>query len=95
MELCEQSNYYLLSGVLLSFVMAQFDETPPPIKVPVPVILKNESIEFVKECCLLGLKISTDILNRNIDATIQTFFIENVTNFELTFLCYLATLNQN
>ena len=32
-----------------------------------PVIFKNESIEFVKECCLLGFKISTDVLNRNID----------------------------
>ena len=59
-----------------------------------PVIFKNESIEFVKECCLLGFKISTDVLNRNIAATIQTF-IENVTKFDLTFLCYLATLNQN
>ena len=39
-----------------------------------PVIFKNESIEFVKECCLLGFKISTDVLNRNIDATIQTFY---------------------
>ena len=32
------------------------------------------SIEFVKECCLLWFKISTDILNRNIDATMQTFY---------------------
>ena len=39
-----------------------------------PVMFKNESIEFVKECCLIGLKISTDIVNRNIDATIQTFY---------------------
>ena len=39
-----------------------------------PVIFKNESIEFVKECCLLGFKISTDILNRNIGARIQTFY---------------------
>ena len=39
-----------------------------------PVIFKNESIEFVKECCLLGFKISTDVLNRNIDAIIQTFY---------------------
>ena len=39
-----------------------------------PVIFKNESIEFVKDCCLLGFKISTDILNRNIDAKIQTFY---------------------
>ena len=35
-----------------------------------PVIFKNESIKFVKECCLRGFKISTDVLNRNIDATI-------------------------
>ena len=48
-----------------------------------PVIFKNESIEFVKECCLLGCKISTDVLNRN------------ATKFDLTFLCYLVTLNQN
>ena len=59
-----------------------------------PVIYKNESIEFDKECCLLGFKISTDILNKNIDATFK-HFIENVTKFDLTFLCYLATLNQN
>ena len=59
-----------------------------------PVIFKNESIEFVKEFCLLGFKISTDILNRNIDATIQ-HFIKSVTKFDLTFLCYLATINQN
>ena len=39
-----------------------------------PVIFNNESIEFVKECCLLGFKISTDVLNRNIEATIQTFY---------------------
>ena len=59
-----------------------------------PVIIKNESIEFVKECCLLGFKISTDILNRIL---MQQFkhFIENVTKFDLTFLCYLVTLNQN
>ena len=37
-------------------------------------IFINESIEFVKEWCLLGFKISTDVLNRNIDATIQTFY---------------------
>ena len=41
-----------------------------------------------------GMVISTDVLNRNIDATIQ-HFIENVTKFDLTFLCYLVTLNQN
>ena len=35
-----------------------------------PVIFKNESIEFVKKCCVLGFKISTDILNKIIDATI-------------------------
>ena len=34
------------------------------------VIFKNESIECVKACCLLGFKIPTDILNINIDATI-------------------------
>ena len=39
-----------------------------------PVTFKNESIEFVKECCLLGFKISTDVVNRNIDATTQTFY---------------------
>ena len=33
-----------------------------------PVILNNENIEFVEDCCLLGLKISTDIQNRNIEA---------------------------
>ena len=38
-----------------------------------PVIFKNESIGFVKESCLLRIKISTDVLNRNIDAAIQTF----------------------
>ena len=56
-----------------------------------PVIFKNESIEFVKECCLLGFKISTE------EILMQQFkhFIENVTKFDLTFLCYLVTLNQN
>ena len=31
-------------------------------------------LAFIKECCLLRFEISTDILNRNIDATIQTFY---------------------
>ena len=31
---------------------------------------KNENIEFVKECYLLELKISTGIQNRNIEAAI-------------------------
>ena len=57
-----------------------------------PVIFKNDSIEFVKECCLLGFKISTDVLNRNIDATIQTFYRKCK---KVDHLCYLATLNQN
>ena len=39
-----------------------------------PIIFKNRKIEFVKECCLLGLKISTDIQNSNIEAAIQTFY---------------------
>ena len=38
--------------------------------------------------------LSTDVLNRNIDATIQTFY-RKCTEFDLTFLCYLVTLNQN
>ena len=38
-----------------------------------PVIFKNESIEFVKECYLMRFKISTDVPNRNIDATNQIF----------------------
>ena len=52
-----------------------------------PVIFKNESIEFVKECCLLGFKISTDVLNRNIDATIQTFYRKcNEVRFDFSML---------
>ena len=52
-----------------------------------PVIFKNESIEFVKECCLLGFKISTDLLNRNIDATIQTFYRKcNKVRFDFSML---------
>ena len=52
-----------------------------------PVIFKNESIEFVKECCRLGFKISTDILNRNTDATIQTFYRKcNQVRFDFSML---------
>ena len=52
-----------------------------------PVIFKNESIEFVKECCLLGFKISTDILNRIIDATFQTFYRKcNEVRFDFSML---------
>ena len=51
------------------------------------VLFKNESVEFVKECCLLGFKISTDVLNRNIDATIQTFYKKcNVVRFDFSML---------
>ena len=39
-----------------------------------PITYKSEHIESVTECCLLGLKLSTDIQNRNIEATIQTFY---------------------
>ena len=58
-----------------------------------PVTIKNESIEYVKECCLPGFKISTDPKQKHL---MQQFkhFIENVTKFDLTFLCYLVTLNQ-
>ena len=31
-------------------------------------------LAFIKECCFLRFEISTDVLNRNIDATIQTFY---------------------
>ena len=52
-----------------------------------PVIFKNESIEFDKEYCLVGFKISTDILNRNIDATIQTFYRKcNEVRFDFSML---------
>ena len=38
------------------------------------ITFKNGNIEFVKNCCLLGLKISTDLLASNIEGTIQTFY---------------------
>ena len=54
---------------------------------PATSIFKNESIKFVKERCLLGFIISTDILNRNIDATIQTFYRKcNKVRFDLSML---------
>ena len=55
------------------------------------ITFKIETIKFVKEYCLLRLKILINVLNRNIDVTIQ-IFLENVTKFDLTFLCYLVTI---
>ena len=52
-----------------------------------PVIFKNESSEFVKACCLLGFKISTDVLNKNIDASIQIFYRKcNKVRFDFSML---------
>ena len=52
-----------------------------------PIIFKYESIEFIKECCLLGFNISTDILIRNTDTTIQTFYrICNEVRFDFSML---------
>ena len=55
------------------------------------LIFKNEKIEFVKECCLLGLEISTDIQPETLNRQFK-HSIENVTKFDLTFLRYLVTL---
>ena len=38
------------------------------------ITYKNEKIEFVKESCLFGFKISTHIQNRNIEVRIQTLY---------------------
>ena len=39
-----------------------------------PLNFKNVNLEFVKQCHLLGVYISTDILYRNIQSTIHTFY---------------------
>ena len=41
---------------------------------PFPVNFKNIQLTFVKECHLLGIYLSEDISNRNIEASIQTFY---------------------
>ena len=52
-----------------------------------PITYKSEHIESVTECCLLGLKLSTDIQNRNIEATIQTFYRKcNEVQFDFSML---------
>ena len=58
---------------------------------PFPVNFKNIQLTFVKECHLLGIYLSEDISNRNIEASIQTF-IENVTKSSLILICYQVIL---
>ena len=55
---------------------------------------KNFNLKFVEKCCLLRLKILPGIQNKNIETKIY-LFLENGTKFDLTYLYYLPTLNQN
>ena len=87
LTLCDQyaSRHHLISNpsktkcmfLLINKNMDQF-----------PVIFCNESlIEFVKECCLLEFKISTVLLNRNIDATTERIYRKcNEVRFEFSML---------